>query len=152
MGNNTDGNSTIFLSYSRLLLLDNSSKPKYNFIKTIFGFASIRNAHSCANNVALAGLICGSFITAHRVIPPAACCSACFVAFYFFRDSSREILFHPFTRIINNFLAIFLSESALLGIGKNIQNNFRRTAQTRPQRCHHNRAVNQDRMLQHKVD
>ncbi len=37
-------------------------------------------------------------------------------------------------------------------IRKNIQYHFGRAAQTRSQRCHHNRTVNQDRMLKHKID
>jgi hypothetical protein len=73
-------------------------------------------------------------------------------AMFIKNEIAPDFLFQPFTRVIHHFLAIFLSESSLLSIGKNFQNNFRRTAQTRSQRCHHNRAVNQDRMLQHKVD
>ncbi len=60
-------------------------------------------------------------------------------------------LFQSLTCFINDFLAIFLSKCAFLRIRKNIQNHLGRAAKARSQRCHHNRAVNQDRMLQHKV-
>ena len=61
-------------------------------------------------------------------------------------------LFQPFPCLIYYFLAIFLSKCAFLRIRKNIQYHFGRAAQTRSQRCHHNRTVNQDRMLKHKID
>ena len=54
--------------------------------------------------------------------------------------------------IINDFLAIFLGESPFLSIRKDIQNNFRRTAQFGSQRCYNDGAINQDWMLQHKVN
>ncbi len=61
-------------------------------------------------------------------------------------------LFQPFPCLIYYFLAVFLSKCAFLRIRKNIQYHFGRAAQTRSQRCHHNRTVNQDRMLKHKID
>lgn len=60
-------------------------------------------------------------------------------------------LFQSLTCFINDFLAIFLSESRFLSIWKDIQNHLGRTTQFSSQRRHHNRTVNQDRMLQHKV-
>ncbi|OUE59063.1 hypothetical protein AZ012_003336 [Citrobacter amalonaticus] len=60
-------------------------------------------------------------------------------------------LFQSLTCFINDFLTIFLSESRFLSIWKDIQNHLGRTTQFSSQWRHHNRTVNQDRMLQHKV-
>lgn len=61
-------------------------------------------------------------------------------------------LFQSLTCFINDFFSVFLGESTLLRIRKNIQHNLRRTTQACSPWRHDDWAVNQDRMLQHKVD
>lgn len=61
-------------------------------------------------------------------------------------------LLNMLPRFANDFLTILFVKCSFLTFQNDIQNQLRRTAKFSSQWRHYNRTINQNRMLQHKID